>query len=157
MVSYEVTKNANLVQTVIRHKDQKTFKYLIRNMCSLQFLQMQKDKQIWYVDESSGKAASRELPIVQFFRKMLLNSHTISRQKKHIRHEAIRIFVKEVVKNLTQQDPSSNVNLKLLQNYTALQLIHIVLMVPEVKNESLLDGRIKALQQQIRRYNQAQK
>jgi len=46
---------------------------------------------------------------------------------------------------------------KLLQNYTSFLLISKLLMTPETKPEHRLPEKLRAINQSIRRYNQAQK
>jgi hypothetical protein len=97
---------------------------------------------------------------MQFFKRILLDFHTGSKKYKVYRQEARKIFVKEVSKNLIEQEMhgDSKFNTKLVQNYCALLLISQFLMESDQRNEKLLhDQRIRAIFQSIRRYNQEQK
>ena len=69
----------------------------------------------------------------------------MAKSKKVLRQEARKTFIKEIVKNMSQEDQGESHN-KLLQNYTALNLVYLVLMAPEKKNNAVADGRIKAIQ-----------
>tara|TARA_B110000285_G_C14917646_1_gene511024 strand:- start:360 stop:737 length:378 start_codon:yes stop_codon:yes gene_type:complete len=94
---------------------------------------------------------------------MLLDTHTVAKAKKVYRKEARKIFIREICKNLMevemqQEVPGYEFNSKLLQNYCAMLIVYQFLMVPEKKVElNIKDQRVKAIQQQIRRYDAAQK
>ena len=42
--------------------------------------------------------------IHSFFKRMLLDNHTVSKSKKVYRQEARRIFIKELTKNMAEHD-----------------------------------------------------
>lgn len=86
--------------------------------------------------------------ISYFFKKMLLDTHTVAKAKKVFRKEARKIFIREICKNLTEMEYcGSGFNSKLLQNYCAMVIIYQFLMVPEKKIEhGIKDQRVKAIQ-----------
>ena len=117
--------------SVLKHRDQKTFKYIIRNIIALKGLKIVgKEKQIVFQED-----ADLDQKINTFFRRMLLNTHTISKSKKIYRVEAKKVFIKEITKNLVEYELNKSgevqFNTKLLQNYCALLLISQFLMVSD--------------------------
>jgi hypothetical protein len=100
-ISNEIAKNPLLVGSVLKHKEQKTFKYIIRNVISLKYLKIiGKQKQIVFEEDHD----ELDLPVNIFLRRMLLNTHLLTRSRKVYRQEARKVFVKEIVKNLTELD-----------------------------------------------------
>ena len=100
-ISNEIFKNPLLVGCVLTHKEQKTFKYIIRNIISLKYLKIiGKEKQIVFEEDQD----ELDLSINIFLRRMLLNTHLMAQSRKVYRQEARKVFVKEIVKNLTEFD-----------------------------------------------------
>ena len=86
--------------------------------------------------------------IHSFFKRMLLDTHTVSKGKKVYRQEARRIFIKELTKNMAEQDllENTSLNSKLLQNYCSLLLISQFLQAQDPKTDKLFqDNRVKAI------------
>ena len=40
VISHEISKNPSLIGVVLKHKEQKTYKYIIRNIFSLNYLKL---------------------------------------------------------------------------------------------------------------------
>ena len=124
VISNELVLNPVFVGSVLKHKELKTFKYIIRNVLTLQHLTLTgKDKRIVYRETGD----QLDTGLHAFFKRMLLDTHTTAKYKRLFRYEARKVFVREVTKNLTQAETYSHAgkiyNLKLLQNYGALLLI----------------------------------
>jgi hypothetical protein len=158
VISNEVARNPLYVGSVLKHREQKTFKYIIRNILALKYLKIAgKEKQIVFEEEGDQLDTQIEL----FFERMLLDPHTTAKPKKIYRQEARRVFVKEVTKNLVEleffKSGSSSVavhdlkpgnadlaanaagfNTKLLQNYGALLLISQFLTIQGKKRDQLI-------------------
>lgn len=167
-IALEVSKNASLIGSVLKHRDQKTFKYIIRNVIALKYLKLQgPDRQIVF-REAGDQLDPR---VDKFFREMLLDRHTVSQARKAYRVEARRVFIKEITKNMMEHDGLSRGPLdpaqaavnecstKLLQNYTSFLLLSNLLMTSEQRpdGDRGLPATLRAVNQSIRRYNQAQK
>ena len=100
-ISNELYKNKLLIGSVLKHKEQKTFKYIIRNIISLKYLKIiGKQKQIVFEEDQDELDSSISL----FLRRMLLNTHLVNQSRKVYIQEARKVFVKEIVKNLTEFD-----------------------------------------------------
>lgn len=162
VIANEIAKNPTMIGSVLKHKDQKTFKYIIRNVIALKHLKIVgKEMQIVF------READEELDhrITNFFRAMLLDRHPVSISEKVFRSEARRVFIKEITKNIIEhdqpiQDPSPTCeqmfSSKLLQNYTSFLLFSNLLMTPELKPEHRLP-ELKSIHRSIGKYNHEQK
>lgn len=79
VISNEVIQNPLYVGSVLKHREQKTFKYIIRNILALKYLRIAgKEKQI--VFEEEGDLLDTQINL--FFKRMLLDTHTIAKPKK---------------------------------------------------------------------------
>jgi hypothetical protein len=79
IIANEVVQNPLYVGSVLKHREQKTFKYIIRNILALKYLRITgKEKQI--VFEEEGDQLDPQIDL--FFKRMLLDTHTIAKAKK---------------------------------------------------------------------------
>jgi hypothetical protein len=69
-----VTLNPALVASVLKHKDQKTFKYIVRNILALKSLKITGEKNQIVFEESKDELDPK---VMIFFKRMLLDTHTI--------------------------------------------------------------------------------
>ena len=68
-----VTVNPAMVGSVLKHKDQKTFKYIIRNILAIKSLKITENNQVVF-EEISDELDPK---VMVFFKRMLLDTHTI--------------------------------------------------------------------------------
>lgn len=102
VIANEVIKNPVLIGSILKHKDQKTFKYIIRNIVALRHLRiLGQDMQIVFYQYSEDELDRR---ITDFFRAILLDRHPFSVTEKIFRNEARRVFIKEITKNIVEHD-----------------------------------------------------
>ena len=69
-----LTINPTLVASVLKHRDQKTFKYIIRNILALKYLKITGEKNQIVFEETSDELDPK---VNVFLKRMLLDTHTI--------------------------------------------------------------------------------
>ena len=110
-LTYILTHNPMLVQSLLKHKDGKTFNFIIRNIYYLTTLTITantdtsmlvdretKSFKVWFDGLKQDEAKSEV--IVEFFRKVMLENPHLTLPEKKIKQEARTLFIKEVLKNL---------------------------------------------------------
>jgi hypothetical protein len=100
-ISDIIVLNPAFVGSVLKHREQKTFKYIIRNILAIQNLKIIGEKKQIVFDEDIDEL---DINISMFFKRMLLDTHTVSKSKKIYRQEARKVFVREICKNLAEFD-----------------------------------------------------
>lgn len=78
VISNELNSDPVYVGSVLKHKDQKTFKYIVRNILSLQYLKIQDNLLVEFREASE----TLDNVFINFFKRMLLDNHTIKKHKK---------------------------------------------------------------------------
>jgi len=104
-----IAESPSLIGAVLKHKEGKTFRFLIRNIFFLFHLRSERalddTYEVLFVRSRSNTLCQKQIQIItEFFRKMLLEKQfTQEGDKKHIA-EARSIFIKESLKNLTDSN-----------------------------------------------------
>ncbi|CDW84627.1 ubiquitin hect domain family protein [Stylonychia lemnae] len=162
-LTYIMTHNPMLVQSLLKHKDGKTYRFIIRNIYYQNVIQIDQEKQaLPGIEEMKDETGNQVQPkiyivtvhdslnvnkktsaIVEFFKRVMLDNPHLTVQEKKLKLEARNIFVKEIIKNIfesqyEQKYPQWPV-LGLIYNLGAIWLISNVLK-DEEKDDQIKDN-----------------
>ena len=109
-LTFLITHSPVLVRCLLRHKDGKTFKFLIRNLYFLMTMAVQEadapKEYTCYFDHA--ELSKQRVDIVrEFFKRVMLDNPHLTASERRAKLDARVLFQKEVVRNLQEHQASS--------------------------------------------------
>jgi hypothetical protein len=123
-LSIILSKNSSVSQVILKHNDQKTVKFIFRNVFSLLALHISDETKELSMNFAFSNA--RETSVIAFFVHILLNNYGTTGVTQAVKRDLINIFIRQVSKSLVFQPPSDSVwavSSALLQKFSSIWLI----------------------------------
>lgn len=113
-ITYLITHNPILVKSVLKHKDAKTYQFLIRNLYFLMTMSVKEEPKkegnqdqgvseyrIWFDHDSSTLRKANLDSVNEFFKRTMFDNPHLTLNERRAKQDARIIFQKEILKNLT--------------------------------------------------------
>lgn len=150
------THSPILIHSLVRHKEGKTFKFIIRNLYFLMTMvvdetvkaenlnkqhqnpSVDKEFTVWFDHMALTGSNKKKIDIInEFFKRAMFDNPHLTHQERKAKHDARQIFQKEVLKNLCENAGPNQAqsaaqkfplwpNLRIIYNIGAIWLMSVV-------------------------------